>query len=123
MIFGCYPCCNGDLCLGVPDVTPKFQKEACPHCGAVVWHKLSRIDAKSWVESDFLEIYKVDENDHTLSLVKEPNPELLAHIDEVMAPYLKERVEEIANHLIYGDGGPASGGLLSALGNSRNFRR
>lgn len=60
MIFGDYPCCGGALCLTVPDKTPVFEREECPHCGAVVWHFLSRLDPVSYTEKEFLAQYDVD---------------------------------------------------------------
>jgi hypothetical protein len=66
MIFGDYPCCGGALAIAVPDLTPVMRKENCPHCGAVVWHKLSRLDPQSWTEDDFLVEYEVDEEVMTI---------------------------------------------------------
>jgi len=60
MIFGEYPCCKGDLCLSMPDRSPAYMPEDCPHCGAKVWHRLSRVQSTSWVEADFLEQHTVD---------------------------------------------------------------
>lgn len=60
MILGSYPCCNGSLHLVMPDKTPAWQREECPHCGAPVWHQKSRVECLTWLEADFLELYHVD---------------------------------------------------------------
>ena len=60
MIVGEYPCCDGVLSIQIPGDTPCYAEEDCPHCGVKVWHKLSRIDPKSWVEADFLAGHDVD---------------------------------------------------------------
>lgn len=60
MIFGEYPCCDGPLSLEVPDRSGVFSREVCPHCGHAVWHWLSRIDPKSYLEEEFLDLYEVD---------------------------------------------------------------
>lgn len=67
MIIGQYPCCNGELCMQMPERTPVYFREECPHCGAPVWHKLSRVESMSWCEADFLEIYEVDAEAHTIT--------------------------------------------------------
>ncbi len=46
--------------MAVPDKTPAFRPEDCPHCGAKVWHRLSRIDPWSMLEEDFLKEHTVD---------------------------------------------------------------
>lgn len=61
MIFGSYPCCDGDLCLSMPDRTPAWAPEDCPHCGARVWHRFSRVESMSWTEADFLAEHEVDQ--------------------------------------------------------------
>lgn len=61
MIIGEYPCCEGPLSLAVPDRTPAYLPETCPHCGARVWHKLSRTDPESWTEAEFLRLHDVNE--------------------------------------------------------------
>lgn len=61
MMMGTYPCCAGPLGIGMPDKTPAYFREECPHCGAIVWHKLSRVDPTSWTEVDFLAEHDVDE--------------------------------------------------------------
>lgn len=60
MIFGSYPCCGGSLSLSMPERTPVYVPEDCPHCGAKVWHVLSRIEPVTYTEKDFLERYEVD---------------------------------------------------------------
>ncbi len=72
MIIGEYPCCDQPLTLVLPDrQLPCFQKEACPHCGKTVWHRLSRLDPESYTEEAFLEKYHLDENNKTIT-VKTP---------------------------------------------------
>lgn len=61
MVIGEYPCCDGGLMIAMPEKTPAYVRENCPHCGVVVWHRLSRIDPQSWTESDFLSEHDVDE--------------------------------------------------------------
>lgn len=60
MMIGGYPCCNGSLWLPMPDKTPAYLPEDCPHCGAKVWHRFSRVDPMSWLEADFLAEFDVD---------------------------------------------------------------
>lgn len=60
MMIGGYPCCDGSLWITMPDKTPAYWRELCPHCGAPVWHKLSRADPMSWKEADFLAEFVVD---------------------------------------------------------------
>lgn len=60
MIFGTYPCCKGSLGLPMPEKTPAYMPEDCPHCGAKVWHRFSRIESVSWIEADFLAEHNVD---------------------------------------------------------------
>jgi len=66
MIFGSYPCCDGDLCIGMPERSPAYLHEQCPHCGASVWHRLSRVDSRSWIEADFLTEHEVDADARTI---------------------------------------------------------
>ena len=47
MMIGSYPCCEGDLWIPMPERTPAYAPEACPHCGAKVWHRFSRLEPKS----------------------------------------------------------------------------
>lgn len=68
MILGSYPCCDGDLAFALPEGDlPKYGKEACPHCGATVWHRFSRLDPESFTEEQFLERYRVDEGAGTVT--------------------------------------------------------
>jgi hypothetical protein len=67
MMLGVYPCCNGVLCLVLPPETPKFQREECPHCGKIVWHKYSRIEPMTYMEADFLALYTIDEANKLIS--------------------------------------------------------
>lgn len=60
MMFGDYPCCSGSLFIAMPDRTPVYCPEDCPHCGAKVWHRLSRAEPMSWTEADFLDEFDVD---------------------------------------------------------------
>jgi hypothetical protein len=39
---------------------PAYRRENCPHCDAVVWHRLSRVEPMSWTELDFLAEHEVD---------------------------------------------------------------
>jgi hypothetical protein len=66
MIFGDYPCCGGAFSTGVPDKTPAYFDEDCPHCGAHVWHRLSRVDPMSWTEADFLAKHEIDAEAKTI---------------------------------------------------------
>ena len=59
MVIGEYPCCGAPFMIEVPDKTPAFFKEECSNCGVVVWHKLSRWDPESWVESEFLKLFEI----------------------------------------------------------------
>lgn len=67
MIIGSYPCCDGDLHLSMPDKTPAYFAEECPHCSAKVWHRLSRVQSTSWTEADFLKEHEVDLDAHTIT--------------------------------------------------------
>lgn len=60
MVIGEYPCCGGPFSIAVPDKTPAYFSEDCPHCGAKVWHKLSRVDPESWTEKAFFAEHDVD---------------------------------------------------------------
>lgn len=94
-IFGTYPCCDGDLHLAMPKKSPAYFPEDCPHCGARVWHRLSRVESVSWTETDFLAEYDVDEE--TKSVTAKPgteaeafrkmqtDPALLAEMDKLLA--------------------------------------
>ena len=54
MMIGSYPCCDGNLWIPMPDKTPAYAAEDCPHCGAKVWHLFSRVNPTTWTEADFL---------------------------------------------------------------------
>lgn len=71
MIIGFYPCCDGELTLAMPEKTPACHREACPHCGKTVWHILSRIESSTLLESEFLDIYDVDDVARTVSEKRE----------------------------------------------------
>jgi hypothetical protein len=60
VIIGTYPCCNGNLWHSMPDRSPAYLPEDCPHCGARVWHRFSRVQSTSWTEADFLAEHDVD---------------------------------------------------------------
>lgn len=60
MMIGSYPCCNGDLWIPMPDKTPAYAPEDCPHCGKRVWHVFSRLAPETFTEAEFLTIYDVD---------------------------------------------------------------
>ncbi len=60
MNIGSYPCCDGPLFLAIPEETPAYFKEDCPHCGKPVWHKLSRIDPTTWLAEEFYRLHDVD---------------------------------------------------------------
>lgn len=66
MIIGSYPCCDGTLTLSMPDQTPAYFSEGCPHCGATVWHRLSRLQSMSWTQTDFLDEHDVDADSRTI---------------------------------------------------------
>lgn len=68
MIFGEYPCCDGPLTLTMPVRTPAYFSEACPHCGAVVWHRLSRVESMSWTEADFKVGHVIDVDTKTITV-------------------------------------------------------
>jgi hypothetical protein len=74
VITGSYPCCGGDLWIGVPEVTPKVLPEDCPHCGVKVWHVLSRLEPLTYLDADFRELYDVDDANKriTRKLQQEP---------------------------------------------------
>jgi hypothetical protein len=62
MILGEYPCCDGPLCIVLPDADlPVYSPEICPYCGVKVWHKFSRVDPESWTDDDFRKEFDVDE--------------------------------------------------------------
>jgi len=67
MMIGGYPCCDGPLAIAVPEKTPAYLPENCPHCGKPVWHKVSRVDPTSWTEADFLAEHVVDYKTHEIT--------------------------------------------------------
>lgn len=71
MIFGSYPCCDGELTLAMPDRSGTYAREICPHCSTPVWHKFSRIQSQSWTEEVFLRIYEIDDE---TKQIREKNP-------------------------------------------------
>ncbi len=104
MIFGSYPCCDGDLTLGVPDETPVIQREICPHCGTLVWHKLSRLDPESWTDAQFLEIYDVDDETKAVTL-KNPAAQISPTEREIMDKITSKVAEMIEEDMLTrGDG-------------------
>lgn len=70
MIFGEYPCCGAALYLTMPDKSPVYISEDCPHCGLKVWHRLSRVQSASWIEIEFLAEHEVN----TLAKTVLPKP-------------------------------------------------
>ena len=76
MVIGEYPCCNEPLMIAVPDRTPAYIPEDCPHCGKKVWHRLSRINPKSWLEENFLVEYDVDYESKKIT-EREPVPTIV----------------------------------------------
>lgn len=108
MIIGEYPCCNGDLWIPMPDKTPSYFPEDCPHCGAKVWHECSRMQSRTYTEKDFLERFTVDEATRSITL-KQPeeplNPELQALMDKAMQRAIDRTTEHMANILLYGEPG------------------
>jgi hypothetical protein len=50
----------------MPEKTPAYFPEDCPHCGAKVWHRLSRVQSTSWAEADFLKEHEVDSEARTI---------------------------------------------------------
>ena len=66
MVLGSYPCCDAPLMIPVPEKTPAYFSEECDECGAIVWHRLSRVDPMSWLEADFLADHIVDAETMTI---------------------------------------------------------
>lgn len=67
MMIGEYPCCGELLMIKLVDgKLPKFGKEKCPNCGAIVWHRFSRLDPQSWTDDLFRELFDVDEEAKTI---------------------------------------------------------
>ncbi len=91
MILGSYPCCDGELTLAMPETSPAFAREACPHCQTIVWHKLSRIASKSWVEEDFLKEHDVDDATRQIT-PKQPSIAIDPVLGAMMARIVGEMV-------------------------------
>ena len=72
MILGSYPCCDGSLAIEVPGDAPVYFTEACPHCGAAVWHRLSRSDPESWTEEEFWHRYEIIDGEVVEKLCRSP---------------------------------------------------
>lgn len=95
MMIGTYPCCEGDLWLPMPDRTPAYMPEDCPHCGAKVWHRFSRVEPKSFTEAAFLAEHDVDEETRQIKArpgtdaeafdKMQRDPALLAAYDKIIA--------------------------------------
>lgn len=109
MISGSYPCCDGDLTLSVEGIdTPVIQREICPHCGALVWHKLSRLDPESWTDVEFRKFYDV--NDETkvakpkgYEPIGDVNPAVQALMTAAMDRAAQAMADGINNDLMTGD--------------------
>lgn len=80
MIFGSYPCCDESLMIEEPERTPAFAQEACPHCGEVVWHYLSRLQPISWTNADFETLFEVVRNDGKIVSINPKNKSM----DEIL---------------------------------------
>lgn len=85
MISGSFPCCNAPLLIEMPSGGPFYAEEACPACGAKVWHRFSRVVPQSWLESDFLAEHTVDPVTRAVAEINPPPPET----EQMMA--LRER--------------------------------
>jgi hypothetical protein len=108
VIFGSYPCCDGALTLSIPDdlETPLIQREICPHCGALVWHKLSRFDPESWTDDGFRALYDVNDETKAVTLKNPPAPMSPAE-QEIMDKISQKLADQIAEEMFSrGDGGP-----------------
>lgn len=69
MLLGHYPCCGGELMLALPDRVPCYEREICPHCGATVWHYLTRLDSRSWTEVEFLRSHAVNQDTKAVAVL------------------------------------------------------
>ena len=58
--------------IQLPDNCPKVERETCPHCGAVVWHYLARLNPQSWTEAEFMEEWEVDQATKSVKRKKKP---------------------------------------------------
>lgn len=107
MMIGEYPCCEGELWLSMPDKTPTFAPEDCPHCGAKVWHVFSRWSPQTYLEKDFLEKYEVNSKTKT---IKDKNPpkkyEDMSAVEKLLHDKMEKAYERAAeqfmNNLLYG---------------------
>jgi predicted RNA-binding Zn-ribbon protein involved in translation (DUF1610 family) len=86
----------------MPDQTPKYLPENCPHCGVKVWHVLSRVTPESFTEDEFLQRYEVDEASHA---VRDKYAEVEARIHEAIRnhPRFNELMQVMENLILYGD--------------------
>lgn len=106
MMIGSYPCCGAPLMIELPDRTPAFAPEECPHCGTKVWHRLSRLDPQTWTEEAFLEEFIVDDESRSIT-ERNPSPPLtpeeLAQIealqDEIFKDFFSAEGEAARNSL------------------------
>lgn len=53
--------------IEMPDKTPVYFREECPNCKTPVWHCLSRIDPKTYLEPDFLREFEIDAETKTIN--------------------------------------------------------
>lgn len=65
MILGSFPCCNGTLALAMGDRSG-YAPHTCPHCGANVWTRFSRVNPESWTDTDFRREFIVDDEKRTV---------------------------------------------------------
>lgn len=104
MILGSYPCCEGALCIAVPERTPAYQPEDCPHCGEKVWHMISRLTPTSWTEEDFLKEYTVDFDNMTIE--QKNKPDGLGAVTEEIVKLMTAAMIKDELSWLYDDGGP-----------------
>ena len=70
-ISGSYPCCDGPLFLWLtdgddgPEITDKWYKHECEHCGTWVWTRLGHF-AQSYTEENFVKEFEIDEVTKTI---------------------------------------------------------
>ena len=83
MILGSYPCCEGGLSIAMPDGGPFWMPEDCPHCGARVWHFLTRVNPTTLLEADSNEIS--DHDPATKKISVKPGK-----VDKIGAAYDRE---------------------------------
>lgn len=65
MIIGTFPCCGGTLALAMPERSG-YAPHDCPHCGAKVWTRFSRLDPETWTDADFRREFVVDDERRTV---------------------------------------------------------